>query len=70
MRKSPFKVGQVVKITADFYEQGDRKAQQYQRITKVWPWGWRNLFGYDFANGDVCSEKFIRALTSRERGSK
>lgn len=76
-----FKVGQVVRINTDWYRT-KRKNERYQRITGVfawtvtedtgtgtshsrqsakWPWGYR------FLNGDEANERFVKALTGREK---
>ena len=74
MKSAPkFKKGQVVKIVTDWYRK-ERKAQQYQLITFVFPWKKRSGkvdggYGLEFVNGDQCHEKFVRALTTKEIGS-
>jgi hypothetical protein len=66
-KKPKFRVGQVVRIHCEWYATA-RKEQQYQRITKVWPWGAWPQWGYTFLNGDKANEKFVRPLTKKESG--
>ena len=67
-----FKVGQVVRMDTEWYRAKEKKAEQYQRIKKVWLWNRRSKgtprFGYDLVNGDSCNEKWLKPLTSRESG--
>jgi len=71
-RKPKFRVGQVVRIDVPYYKAKPRRAEQYQRITRVWPWPWPKCkgtpFGYDFLNGDRANEKYLKPLTAKERG--
>jgi hypothetical protein len=79
-KKTMFKVGQVVRIDADYYRR-ERRAEQYQRITRVFPWttsvrgdfgntvgNVQNGFGCCLLNGDECHEKYLKALTKKELG--
>lgn len=68
-RKARFKVGQVVVLNCTFY-QNERKSEQYQQIIDVWPWREYKPqpWGYTFANGDKCNQKYLRPLTAKEKG--
>ena len=70
MKKKPkFRVGQVVRVNTDYYKTNWR-AQQYQKITKVWPWLVPGPYpwGYSLANGSKANERYLKPLTVRERG--
>jgi hypothetical protein len=66
---SKFKVGQVVRVNTDYYNI-THKSEQYQRITRVWPWSEceDNPFGYSLVNGDQANQKWLIALTKKEIG--
>ena len=68
--KPKFKVGQVVRINTDWYRTPTKRREQYQRITRVWKWmAQKDLgFGCTLLNGDNAHEKFLKALTDKERG--
>ncbi len=68
-----FSRGQVVRIDTEYYRRkSDRLAEQFQKITSVWSWSPTKSgtpkWGYTFANGDKCSEKFVKPLTAKEIG--
>ena len=70
--KNPkFHVGQIVRINTNWYKT-ERKEQQYQRITKVWPWivdkikSIKYPWGYSLLNGDKCNERYLEPLSSKE----
>ena len=72
MKTPKFKRGQVVRINADRYKK-EHKAEQYQRITAVWPWTVEGIsrhlgFGYTLLNGDKAHEKLLLGLTPKEIG--
>jgi hypothetical protein len=68
-QKPLFKTGQVVRLATEWYE-GEKKAEKYQRVTRVYPWfaSKKYPYGYILANGDQANEKYLRALTEREAG--
>jgi hypothetical protein len=78
MPKAKFKVGQVVRVNTEWYRTKAKRGEQYQRITRVWPWTptttrWvptiaGDSFGYDLLNGDAAHQKYLQPLTQKERG--
>jgi hypothetical protein len=71
MKKAKFKKGQVVRIDTEYYRD-EHKGEQFQLITRVWIWNNANKntpkFGYSFANGDECNEKYVKPLTTKQAG--
>lgn len=66
-----YKVGNVVRIIADYYVTGTRKDQGFQQIVHVESWVASSGNStpdqcLTFANGDRCHSKYVRPLLKKE----